>query len=101
MDSYFGKDFEVPSFQPVVLSAVELEKYLGEYASDQIPLRLVFEQNGSKLIAKPSGQQATELEATAVHTFEFKPVNAVFVFNPEKGEVTLKQAGQTFLFKKQ
>lgn len=101
LDSYFGKDFEVPSFQSVALTAEDLEQYVGEYASEQIPLKLVFERQGDKLIAKPSGQQATELEATAIHTFEFKPVNAVFVFDPEKGEVTLKQAGQSFLFKKQ
>lgn len=101
MDSYFGKDFEIPSFQTVALSEEDLDTYLGEYASDQIPLKLVFERAGNKLIAKPTGQPATELEATAIHTFEFKPVNAVFIFNPEKGEVTLKQGGQSFLFKKQ
>lgn len=101
MDSYFGRDFKVPSFQAVTLSEEDLERYVGEYASDQIPLRLIFERAGGKLIAKPTGQQATELEATAMHTFEFKPVNAVFIFDPEKGEVSLKQAGQTFLFKKQ
>lgn len=101
LDSYFGKDFEVPSFQSVALTAEDLEQYVGEYASEQIPLKLVFDREGDKLIAKPSGQQATELEATAIHTFEFKPVNAVFVFDPEQSEVTLKQAGQSFLFKKQ
>lgn len=101
MDTYFGKDFVLPSFQAVILSAEDLEKYVGDYASEQIPLKLVFEQDGNKLIAKPTGQQATVLEATTRHTFEFKPVNAVFIFDPAKGEVTLKQAGQTFLFKKQ
>lgn len=101
IDSYFGKDIKVPSFQTVALSEKELEVYVGEYASDQIPLKLVFEVAENKLIAKPTGQAATELEATTAHTFEFKPVNAVFIFDPQKSEVTLKQAGQSFLFKKQ
>lgn len=101
MDSYFGKDFEFPSFQTVSLTAEDLENYVGEYASEQIPLKLVFVNEGGKLIAKPSGQAATELEPTAQHTFEFKPVNAVFIFDPEKSEVTLKQGGQSFLFKRQ
>lgn len=101
LDSYFGKDFTVPSFQTVTLKVEDLEKYTGDYASDQIPLKLVFVIEGDKLIAKPTGQQATELEPTAPHTFEFKPVGAVFIFDPEKSEVTLKQGGMTFLFKKQ
>ncbi len=101
LNSYFGKDFEVPSFQTVALSEEDLEKYVGEYASEQIPLKLIFERDGVKLIAKPTGQAATELEPTGPHTFEFKPVNAVFIFDPEKNQLTLKQAGQSFLFKKQ
>lgn len=101
LDSYFGKDFTVPSFQTVALTEGELDRYVGDYVSDQIPLKLVFVIEGDKLIAKPTGQQATELEPTAPHTFEFKPVGAVFIFDPTKAEVTLKQGGQTFLFKKQ
>jgi len=101
LNSYFEKDFTIPSFQTLVLSVEDLENYGGEYASDQIPLKLIFEREGNKLIAKPSGQAATALEPTALHTFEFKQVGAVFVFDPEKNEVTLKQGGMTFIFKKQ
>lgn len=101
LHSYFGKDIELPSFQTLALGSEDLDRYIGEYASEQIPLKIIFEKEGNKLIAKPSGQQATELEPTAEHTFEFKPVNAVFIFDPEKSEMTLKQAGQTFAFKKQ
>lgn len=101
LNSYFGKEVTIPSFQTSTFIPEELDSYVGEYTSEQIPLKLVFERQGDKLIAKPSGQAATELEATAEHTFEFKPVNAVFIFDPEKNEVMLKQAGQTFLFKRQ
>lgn len=101
LDTYFGKDISIPSFGTVVLSSEELDTYVGDYASDQIPLKLSFVKDGEKLIAKPSGQPDTVLEATAIHTFEFKPVNAVFVFDPEKGVVILKQGGQQFTFKKQ
>src|SRR5690606_363958 len=89
LDSYFGKDVKIPSFQTITLTGEDLEAYVGDYASDQIPLKFSFVRDGEKLIAKPTGQPDTILEATAVHTFEFKPVNAVFVFNPEKGELVL------------
>ncbi|MFN3998788.1 serine hydrolase domain-containing protein [Algoriphagus sp.] len=101
LNSYFEKDFTIPNFKTLALSAEDLENYEGEYASDQIPLKLIFEREGNKLIAKPSGQAATALEPTAPHTFEFKQAGAIFIFDPEKSEVTLKQGGMTFLFKKQ
>lgn len=101
LNSYFGKEVTIPSFQASTFIPGDLGIYIGEYTSEQIPLKLVFVNEGGKLIAKPSGQPATELEPTAQHTFEFKPVNAVFVFDPEKSEVTLKQGGQSFIFKRQ
>jgi hypothetical protein len=33
---------------------------------------------------------ANVLEATALHTFEFKAAKAVFVFSPDKNELTLQ-----------
>lgn len=101
LDSYFGKDIVLPSFQQISLTTEDLERYVGDYASDQIPLKLTFVREGNKLVAKPTGQPATALEATKEHTFEFKPVNAVFLFDPEKKQVTLKQGGQSFVFKRQ
>lgn len=101
LDTYFGKEIAVPGFGTIALSPEELDAYLGDYASEQLPLKFTFVKDGTKLIAKPSGQPDTVLEATGVHIFEFKPANAVFVFDPEKGEVLLKQGGQNFTFKKQ
>jgi D-alanyl-D-alanine carboxypeptidase len=101
LDTYFGKEIAIPTFTTVGLSSEELDRYVGDYTSDQIPLKFSFVKDGERLVAKPSGQPDTVLEATGLHTFEFKPVNAVFVFDPEKGEVLLKQGGQSFTFKKQ
>lgn len=101
LDSYFGKEISIPSFASITLKPEDLDLYVGDYASDQIPLKLTFVKDGAKLVAKPTGQPETVLEATAEHTFEFKPVNAKFIFDPGKGEVTLKQSGQSFTFKKQ
>lgn len=101
LNSYFEKDFTIPSFQSLALSTEDLENYVGEYASDQIPLKLIFEREGNKLIVKPTGQAATALEPTAPHTFEIKQAGAVFIFDPKKSEVMLKQRGMTFVFKKQ
>ena len=100
LHSYFGNEVTIPSFTTVELSEEELDQYVGEYSSEQIPLVFVFERQGKVLIAKPSGQQETPLEAKGNDTFAFTMAGAIFEFVPEKGEMTLKQGGATITFKR-
>ena len=100
LHSYFGNEITIPKFTNVELSEDELDEYIGEYSSEQIPLVFTFERQGKVLIAKPSGQQETPLEAKGDHTFEFSMAGAIFEFAPEKGEMTLKQGGASITFKR-
>jgi len=101
MDSYFGKEINFPSFQSYTVSLGQLESYLGEYASEQLPLKFNFTKEGKTLIVQATGQPAIPLEATAEHTFEFRQVGATFIFEPSKGALTFKQGGGTFAYQKQ
>ncbi len=100
LDGYYGKEVSIPSFRSYTTKESDLDQYLGDYVSEQIPIAFTFVKDGNTLIAKPTGQPDTKLDATAEHQFEFSPVGAVFIFNPEKGEFTLKQSGASFLYKK-
>jgi hypothetical protein len=100
LDTYFGKEIKIPSFQAVALSSEDLDKYVGEYASDQIPLKINFVKDGTTLIAKPTGQPDAIMEPRGAHVFEFVQAGATMIFDPEKGEMTLKQGGGTILFKR-
>jgi D-alanyl-D-alanine carboxypeptidase len=100
LDTYFGKEIVLPEFRRVVLSSEELERYVGTYSSEQIPLKITVTVKGKQLIAQATGQPELVLEATDVNTFEFRQVNAVFVFDADKGGLQLKQSGQTFQFKR-
>lgn len=100
LNGNFGAEVEIPSFQTFEVSSADLDQYLGEYVSEQIPIRFTFTKDGNTLIAKPSGQPDTKLEATAEHQFEFTAVGAMFIFDPEKGLLTFKQGGGTFQYQK-
>ncbi|SDD81889.1 CubicO group peptidase, beta-lactamase class C family [Algoriphagus faecimaris] len=100
LNGYFGKEVQIPSFLSYEVTSEMLDQYLGEYVSEQIPISFTFVKEGNTLIAKPSGQPDTNLEATAEHQFEFTAVGAVFIFDPEKGLLTFKQGGGTFQYQK-
>lgn len=101
LDTYFGKEIEIPSFQTADLKSEDLDKYLGVYSSEQIPLKITFIKDGTSLIAKPTGQPDAILEARGSHVFEFVQAGATMIFDPEKGEMTLKQGGGLILFKRE
>jgi D-alanyl-D-alanine carboxypeptidase len=100
LDSYYGKEWQLPEFKAKPVSVEMMQRYIGTYSSTQIPLVLVFSEKDGNLAVQPSGQPLTVLELTGANRFEFKQAGAVFTFDPEQNQVTLNQAGQTFLFKK-
>ncbi|WP_297337303.1 serine hydrolase domain-containing protein [Algoriphagus sp.] len=100
LNGHFGREVTLPSFQTYELSSEDLDQYLGEYVSKQIPISFTFIKEGNTLIAKPSGQPDTKLEATAKHQFEFTSVGAVFIFDPLTGKMTFKQGGGTFNYER-
>ena len=97
---HFGKQFEIPDFKTFAHDPAELDKMTGSYASAQIPIGITITREGSTLMAQGSGQSAFALESIAKNTFKFVPAGLEMIFNPEKGEMVLKQGGE-FLFRKQ
>ena len=98
LSCFYGKPFEIPSFKTIALSSEELDKYLGVYASSQLPLKITITKNGNKLTAQGTGQQPFGLDAFDKNLF--KGINGMIVleFKPEAGQMVLKQGGATFLF---
>ena len=81
-------------------TAADLDKFLGEYSSELIPIKLTFTKAGNKLSVNIPSQGILDLEQTDVNKFEFAAAGAVFTFTAEKNELTLEQGGGKFLFKK-
>ena len=97
---YFNEPFVIPSFETKVVSEKDLLQYIGNYSSKQMPLKITVTTDGKSLMAQATNQSAFPLDAKGNHIFSFDQAGIVMEFNPMKNELTLKQGGGTFLFKK-
>ncbi len=96
----FNQPYTMPNFKPVALSAQELDKYTGVYSSTQMPLKITVGKNETALTAQATGQSAFTLDAAGNHTFKFDGAGITMIFDPAKGQMTLKQGAGTYLFNK-
>jgi len=97
----FNQSYTIPDFKMPSLKTEDLDKYLGIYASGQLPLKITITKNGTQLVAHATGQPAFPLDATAVNEFKFNAAGVVLLFDPAKNQMTLKQGGGSFLFTKE
>src|SRR5690606_38745886 len=93
LSAVYGKPYEIPKFSTFHVAAEDLNKYLGVYASTQIPLKITITKEGNPLIAQGTGQPALPLEATGVDQFKFEQAAAKFEFNPSDNTMILFQGG--------
>jgi len=94
---YFGKDYQLPIFtDPITLASDELDKYLGVYASSQLPIKLTITKKENTLIAQGTGQPEFPLEYMKTNTFQFESAGVILEFIPEENKMILKQFGQVF-----
>ncbi|RYD84656.1 MAG: peptidase, partial [Sphingobacteriales bacterium] len=97
----FNKPYKIPEFKTVTLKTEELDKYLGIYASEQMPLKITVTKKEATLIAQATGQGAFPLDALGDNKFAFEAAGIVLEFDPVKNEMTIKQGGRTTPFKKE
>ncbi len=97
---YFNQDYKLPTFNTITLKPEELDKFLGEYSSNDIPIKITVTRKDAVLYGQGSGQSAFPLEAIEPDKFKFDQAGIVMEFNQSKNEMTLKQGGKTFLFKR-
>lgn len=100
LSSYYGKPFRVPAFATLALKTEDLDQYLGEYASADIPLKITVTKDATILMAQATGQSAFPLEATDKNKFEFAAAGIEMEFFPSENKMTLNQGGRKFTFTK-
>lgn len=98
--AYYGDDIEVPVFEDVVYTDVELNAFVGSYESNDIPLPIKVMLEGDQLMAQAQGQASFSLSVVRRNVFSFDTAGIVMEFEPSTGTFVLKQGGGTFLFKK-
>lgn len=100
LSTYYKVPITIPDFKAMQLDPKELERYVGEYASKQIPIKMTISQSNNKLYGKPSGQPAFILTPVKKDVFKFDAAGLTMEFRPDVREVTITQAGQDYLFTK-
>lgn len=101
LSAVYNKPYEIPVFTTFLLTSEDLDKYLGVYASKQIPMKITITKDGNNLIAQGTGQPSFPLEATDKDKFKFDQAGAKFEFNPNEKIMILFQGGGQITFTKE
>lgn len=101
LSAVYNKPYEIPVFTTFSLTSEDLDKYLGVYASKQIPMKITITKDGNNLIAQGTGQPSFALEATDKDKFKFDQAGAKFEFNPTAKTMILFQGGGQINFTKE
>ncbi|GGN11974.1 D-Ala-D-Ala carboxypeptidase [Dyadobacter beijingensis] len=98
LSSYFKVPVKIPDFNEVVVRPEELEQYLGEYSSKQIPLKMTITRKDDQLIGQATGQPSFRLTPVKKDVFRFDAAGVVMEFKPGENALTLTQAGTVYQF---
>ena len=101
LSAVFNKPYQIPVYTNYALTSEDLDKYLGVYATKQMPLKITVTKNKNSLIIQATGQQAFVVEATEKDKFSLDQVGAKFNFNPIEKTMVLLQGGSEIKFTKE
>lgn len=103
LSAIYNVPFEIPNFNSKAkdLSSVDLDKYLGVYASKQLPIKLTVTKQNNILVAQGTGQAAFNLVAFENHTFKYDLAKIILIFDPIKETMILKQGGVNYMMKRE
>jgi CubicO group peptidase (beta-lactamase class C family) len=100
LSAVYNKPFDIPAFKTYQVTTEDLDKYLGVYSSNQIPIKLTITKDDTILFAQGTGQPSFPLEATEKDKFKFDKAGVILEFNPAENTMLLKQGGGQFTFTK-
>ncbi|MBC6493039.1 serine hydrolase domain-containing protein [Flavihumibacter stibioxidans] len=101
VSSVYNEPYEVPEFKVLVLSDEELNKYIGVYAAEKMPMKITISKDGNSLKGQAGGQNSFPLEATAKDEFRFDGMGLVITFDLSQNTLVLKQGGKEMSFKRE
>lgn len=102
--------FDMPVRTPVIAQTIyskdlDLQRFVGDYASSQLPLDIKVFMQGDALFAQAAGQGAFPLTATRTREFVFEQAGISMAFALEKGQLasgfTLNQGGAAYQYQRQ
>ncbi|MCF0069467.1 beta-lactamase family protein [Dyadobacter sp. CY261] len=100
LSAYFKVPVTIPDFSTAATRPEELEAYVGEYSSKQIPLKMTISRKDNQLFGQATGQPSFRLTPVKKDVFKFDTAGVTMEFKPAENALTLTQAGQVYLFTK-
>ena len=101
LSGFFNKPFEIPDFSQIKIDPSVLNEYCGVYSSTQLPIKVTITVNNGGLVGQGTGQSSFTLDAVSENIFRNIAVGIVLEFDSLNNSMTLKQAGQNFLMKRE
>lgn len=80
---------------------INLQDYVGTFASKQIPVKITFKVENNKLVGQAERQGAINLEYDGNDKFIYDSIGLEIQFTKDKKAMTLSQGGQKFEFTKE
>lgn len=91
----------VKALKPVTLSEHDLDKYLGVYSTDKVPLKLTITKKNNVLYTQATGQSEIPMESFENDTFTFDPAGIKIMFNVKENTLELNQGNIKLKFTKE
>ena len=97
----YNKPYKIPTFDRLVLTSTDLDKYLGFYSNKGFPLQLTVKKEGNVLQVTATGQATIDMDAIEKDKFQFEEAGIIVEFRPDKNELRLLQGGLDIIFKRE
>lgn len=101
LDVIHEKDIEIPHFVSAEVDIKILEKYVGSYSSEMIPLKIEITLQEDQLYAQATDQSAFPLTPLSNEVFEFQLAGVKIIFNEQENTFILEQGGMNIQFSKE
>lgn len=95
----FNDPYSIPFSRNMALKTEDLDKYLGKYASDDLPFAVIVKKNNDKLLLEANGK-TMEAEPIAENYFMNLDTDSFFEFYPEKAELQIKETANIYYLKR-
>lgn len=95
---YYKMPYQFPNLVTVKVKPELLNKYVGDYTSEQLPLQISIRNKNGEMEAQATGQTSFILNAINDTTFVFDPAGIKMVFSKDK--MILKQGGVEYNYSK-
>ncbi|WP_126974108.1 serine hydrolase domain-containing protein [Gynurincola endophyticus] len=97
---YQGGDFKMPDYSKMLSNEEELKKYVGEYATEGVPLKINLIVKKGRLFGQATGQAPFELSELSEGVYEFRPASIKVKLNGKADGFYFEQGGNGIDFKR-